>query len=174
MDRYSIGQAILEKLDEFGEAALKVWFPRKYSYTRIWRPLLGLERSRRITRKTVSTMLWRLKQQGLVEWRGKKRGAAWRLTREGKEYMRKAADARARSASDGITRIVAFDIPERERGKRDTIRAELVACDFRQLQKSVWIGECPLPQDFVRLLDDLNLAGKVHVFSVREKGTIDG
>lgn len=174
MDGYSIGRAILEKLGEAGEATLDAFFPRTYSYARIWRPLLGLERTRRLTRKTVSTMLWRLKRQGLVEWRGRKREAAWRLTRDGKEYLRKEVHAGASAPNDGITRIVAFDIPERERKKRDLVRAELAACNFRLLQKSVWIGECPLPESFVRLLDEMNLAGKVHIFSVREKGTIDG
>ncbi len=74
---------------------------------------------------------------------------------------------------DGIARIVAFDIPERERKKRDTIRAELVTYNFKQLQKSVWIGYNPLPEDFTELLNGLHLRDEVHIFSVLEKGTIE-
>ena len=176
MNGQSIGSAILALLAEFGEGTLEVFFPRKYSYTRIWRPLLGLERSKRITRATVSTMLWRLKQQGLVERTGEtKSRTTWRLTAEGKKRAGQAAQGTSVvSKSDGITRLVIFDVPERERTKRNMIRAELVGCDFRQLQKSVWMGDHPLPQDFITLLDDLGLAGNVHIFSIREAGTIGG
>ena len=75
---------------------------------------------------------------------------------------------------DGITRLVMFDIPEYERKKRTAIRTELVGCNFQQLQKSVWIGSCPLPEDFIALIDELKLKNNIHIFSVREKGTIRG
>lgn len=74
---------------------------------------------------------------------------------------------------DGITRLVIFDIPEQERKKRDSIRLELVAAGFKQLQKSVWVGDRPLPRDFLELLDNLDTRGKVHIFSVKEQGTLD-
>ncbi len=176
MAELSIGGAILSLLAEFGEGTLDVFFPRKYSYTRIWRPFLGLERSKKVTRATVSTMLWRLKQQGLVERVGEtKSRMAWQLTGAGKKHLEQAAqDAPTVRKSDGIARLVIFDVPERERTKRNIIRAELVGCGFRQLQKSVWMGNHPLPQDFITLVDDLGLAGKVHIFSIRETGTISG
>ena len=74
---------------------------------------------------------------------------------------------------DGIGRLVIFDIPERERKKRDAIRLELIASTFKQLQKSVWIGHHPLPPDFPELLDELRLRGKVHIFTIGKKGTLD-
>jgi len=73
---------------------------------------------------------------------------------------------------DGISRLVIFDIPERDRKKRDTVRAELIGYGFRLLQKSVWIGAYPLPKDFLELIDDLELARHIHIFSIRESGTI--
>jgi len=176
MNGQSIGSAMLALLAGFGECTLDAFFPRTYSYTRMWRPLLGLERSKKITRATVSTILWRLKQQGLVERAGetgRRTRSAWRLTAEGKSRVEQAVrETSAVSKSDGITRLVIFDVPERERTKRNIIRAHLVGCDFRQLQKSVWMGDHPLPQDFITLLDDLGLAGNVHIFSIREAGTI--
>ena len=73
---------------------------------------------------------------------------------------------------DGITRLVIFDIPEKERRKRNILRVELVTYDFKMLQKSVWIGATPLPEDFIHKLDKLNLKNKVHIFSVQEYGTL--
>lgn len=169
----SIGHAALEILEGLGEATLETFFPRNYSYTAIWRPLLGLERSRKITRRTVSTILWRLQREGLVARTGARKNTVWRLTPAGEAQLHGSQrNMPANAISDGITRLVIFDIPEYERRKRTAIRTELMACGFRHFQKSVWMGECPLPKSFVALVDDLELAGKVHIFSVREKGTI--
>lgn len=170
----SIAYGTLQLLAEFGERTLDAFFPSKYSYTAIWRPLLGLERAKRIKKKTVATILWRLKQQGLVERIGAKKIAKWRLTSEGVQKLEKEKIFRhlKNPVSDGIARLVIFDIPEQQRRKRDVIRAELVAFHFRQLQKSVWIGTCPLPEEFITLIDNLELNGNIHIFSIREKGTI--
>ena len=71
-----------------------------------------------------------------------------------------------------MPRIVMYDIPELERKKRDWLRYELVACDYKQLQKSVWLGYCPLPEEFVKSLKDMNIKNKVHIISVHKTGTL--
>ncbi len=174
MQKNTFASVILERLGELGEITLESFFPSKYSYTRIWRPLLGLDRPRRITRHAVSMSLWRLQKQGLVRRSVRKKASSWIMTPAGKKYLRDQEEMADRRAwkKDGIVRLVIFDIPERERRKRDMIRAELVGCDFQPLQKSVWMGDHPLPEDFVRLINEINLSAYVHIFSVREQGTI--
>lgn len=76
------------------------------------------------------------------------------------------------SKPDGIQRLVIFDIPEAMRAKRQAIRAELVSCGYQQLQKSVWLGEKPLSNDFIELLEALDAKPYVHIFSVRKTGTL--
>ncbi|MDP3766999.1 MAG: hypothetical protein Q8S13_03210, partial [Dehalococcoidia bacterium] len=93
---------------------------------------------------------------------------SWRLTSVGSTYLERSASGN----TDGVRRIVVFDIPERERKKRDTLRLELMAAGFMPLQKSVWCGGRPLPQDFLELIDALRLRPYVHVFSVRASGTL--
>lgn len=130
---------------------------------------------RKVHPTTVSSILSRLQRQGLVERVGSKQKAFWRITPKGKEW-RKARNQNhdmCQQKNDGITRLVIFDIPEYDRKKRTVIRTELIECNFRQLQKSVWIGVCPLPESFILLIDKLCLKDNVHIFSVREKGTID-
>lgn len=73
---------------------------------------------------------------------------------------------------DGIQRIVIFDVPERDRRKRDVLRLELVSSGFKQLQKSVWTGDRPVTKDFITLLDDLRLHDNVHIFTIQRKGTL--
>lgn len=171
-----MARIILEKLQELGEGTLDAFFPKKYAYTALWRPLLGLDKPRKITRHTISMNLSRLRREGLVERLGTGRRSKWRLTAEGKKSILKQPRHAQLSQprKDGIMRLVIFDIPERDRRKRDMVRAELIFCKFRQLQKSVWIGEYPLPEDFVSLLDNLRLTRNVHIFSVREEGTLHG
>lgn len=174
MNRNSVARVILEKLQELGEGTLDAFFPKNYAYAALWRPLLGLDKPRKITRHTISMNLSRLRRQGLVERLGTGRKSGWRLTAKGARSLLKQFKHAELSSmrKDGIMRLVIFDIPERERRKRDIIRAELLCCRFRQLQKSVWIGEYPLPEDFILLLDSLHLGRNVHIFSIREEGTL--
>ena len=95
----------------------------------------------------------------------------WQLTKKGEQYLTVRRTG-GKIKPDGVGRLVIFDIPEKERRKRDAIRAELGAAGFRQLQKSVWYAEQPLPEDFLELLDALALKPHVHIFSIRQSGTI--
>ncbi|OGF64281.1 hypothetical protein A2661_00880 [Candidatus Giovannonibacteria bacterium RIFCSPHIGHO2_01_FULL_45_24] len=69
-------------------------------------------------------------------------------------------------------RLVIFDVPERERKKRLWLRLELLACGYKILQKSVWVGYCPLPQEFFEALEYLDLRRHIHIFSVNSAGTL--
>lgn len=167
---------VLEKIGELGMVGLDAFFPRNYAYARLSRELLGLDRSPRTSRRTFSAMMSRLKRQGLIEGVRKDGKSAWSLTPAGaariaKHHAVPAIKTRVHT-KDGVTRLVIFDVPERERKKRAALRVELFGCGFTQLQKSVWIGRQPLPQDFVSLIDELELADNVHIFSIREHGTI--
>lgn len=168
----SFTQFILEKVIEAGELPIEVFLPRTYAHTRAARALLGLDAYPHKSRKTVSALLWRLQEQGLVERSGKRGNVVWRPTAAGKKWQAEKNAYQLSRKPDGVTRLVIFDIPEYERRKRTAIRAELIAHDFHQLQKSVWIGMVPLSKDFIGLLDELDLHGKVHIFSVRSEGTL--
>ena len=159
-----IRDLLLEKLKEAGRVPLEAFFPRNYPETRLWRRLLGLDSDYRFSRKSLSVILSQLQREGLVECQGRSSKATWQLTSMG--------ERRVHGASDPIRRLVIFDIPERERRKRDAIRTELAAAGYTQLQKSVWAGSMPLPEDFMELYEDLRLKGKVHIFSVRDAGTL--
>lgn len=165
----TLSRLILEKLGELGVGTLDAFFPAKYPEARLWRKLLGLDARHRFKRETFSVLLSRLQASGLVARSGSRRRSVWRLTRRGEEEAARRASA---DAGDGVARLVVFDIPERERAKRDAIRLELVAAGYRQLQKSVWCGERPLPADFVELVDALGLRKHVYIFSVRRAGTL--
>ena len=57
-------------------------------------------------------------------------------------------------------RILIFDIPEKQKYKRNFLRQKLIELGFYQLQKSVWITPFPLPTAFSDFLSTI----KVHPF----------
>ena len=162
---------ILEKIGEAGLVYFDAFFPRQYSYARISREFFGVDAYPETNPRTVSSLLVRLRREGLVARRKREGKDVWILTKRGAGRLKRDVVAPV-PASDGISRLVIFDIPERERRKRDAIRAELIACNFTRLQKSVWMGSNPLPEDFIALVDDLRLDWKVHIFSIQGKGTL--
>lgn len=168
----TIAGKILQEVEELGMGMLDAFFPYKYPETRIWRKILGLDSSYQFSRKSFSTQLSRLQRRGLVERIGSKKRAVWKITEKGKDALHKK-DKLVLPAKDGIQRLVIFDISEKERAKRIWIRAELISIGYQPLQKSVWIGEMPMPNQFLEKLDALQLHGKVHIFSIRDRGTLD-
>ena len=166
----SITQIILEKLSEAGALTLEALFPRHRTEAKVWRRLLGLPEGYEFSRPAFSVVLSRLKDQGLVTKTKRKRNASWVVTLRGRNKV--LSYTLEKSKPDGIPRIVMYDIPELERKKRDWLRYELIACDYKQLQKSVWLGYCPLPEEFVKSLKDMNIKNKVHIISVHKTGTL--
>ena len=165
----TIKHLILERLSELGEIAFDNFFPSKYPQARMWRNLLG-KPQRKFSRRSFSVILSQLRAQGLVERNGTPRNSRWKISRAGTTYLQKQSSAILKP--DGIQRLVIFDIPEKMKAKRNAVRYELVSCGYHQLQKSVWMGATPLPNDFISMLDALALKSHVHIFSVRDTGTL--
>lgn len=170
--RPTLTRMILEKIGEAGEVLVGSFFPAKYPEARLWRQLLGLDASYEFKRATFSSLLSTLAAHGLVERTSKRRGGRWRLTPRGRQAIQPPAADDLLPRPDGKERLVCFDIPERDRAKRRWLRGELVACGYHPLQKSVWLGETPLPKEFLSALDALGLHGKVHILGVEAPGTL--
>jgi len=177
---HSRTRLILEFLAEGGWVMLDSLYPKNYPQSQLARDLLGLDTrrtSKEKTKRSLSSILSRLKREGLAERHGSKKYAKWTITPKGKRHVKEVTprifpSVRILPASDGILRLVAFDIPETERKKRDWIRKELIGCGYTMLQKSVFVGYRPLPHDFVEQLDMLGLDKKVHIMSIEKKGTL--
>ena len=125
---------------------------------------------------TFRTVLSRLKKQGLVE--NESRGI-WRITAAGKRHVGTVQEDKAKyenflkNHAKRRDTIIIFDVPETRRKLRDYLRAELIALEYKQLQKSVWIGGGPLPEAFMRYLKTAGLMQTVHIFTIQERGTVE-
>lgn len=168
-----VSRFILEKLSETNELVLDALFPKNMIGGKMWRGVLDLPTGYSISKENFSTTLSRLSKQGLVKRKGCRRFASWILTKEGKDKLKSYKYVINPTKPDGIPRLVMYDIPETERKKRDLLRYELVACDYKQLQRSVWIGYRPLPEEFIESLKEMKLRNKVQIVSIHKTGTLN-
>lgn len=134
-------------------------------------------------RQSFYSLLNQLKRDGLIVKTGRRGSAQWHITPRGLVKLRQRALKRERhpagipmrayttEQSSGVV-IVAFDIPEKMRKKREWLRENLIALKLKLLQKSVWIGTTRIPQDFIKDLHAQDILRFVHIFSVGKRGTI--
>ena len=179
----TITGALLEHLSENKHLIIDALLPHKYPEARLARTLLGLDNfysrypSRKVAKHSLSSILSSLKRQGLVACTGTKQGAEWTITTKGRRH---ATHTRTKTGImsdfppiDGIIRIITFDIPEKERSKRNWLRTLLLNCGYRTLQKSVYIGMRPLPDTCIREIDHLGISKYIHIAAIHKKGTLE-
>src|SRR3989344_647220 len=107
-----LNDLILTKIAELGGAMIERFFPAKYPEARMWRKILGFDNSYTFSKQTFSSLLSKLKKDGLVERIASKKKAFWTITSKGEDYLERKNNPVA-MVHDGITRIVIFDIPEK-------------------------------------------------------------
>lgn len=171
MRKKTISKFVLEKLSEIGYASIDTFLPRNRAESGLWRAVLGLPTGYEFSKPSFSAVLSRLKKEGLVKRTGSKKFSLWQVTEKGRNCLKSYYSIKP-AQPDGIPRLVMYDIPEKERKKRDLLRCELMACDYKQLQRSVWLGYCPLPEEFMQNIKNMGLKNKVHVVSINKKGTL--
>ncbi len=123
--------------------------------------------------RQVSKSLYSLKKRGLAKYHNGK----WVITREGRKYYREKRWNLYRyfHLNDSYNKkgksmmLVIFDIPERERSKRDWLRSQLKLFGFKQIQKSVWFGPRNLPKDFFAYLKELGIKEYIKMFKTSGK-----
>lgn len=178
----SIAEATLEVIDEG-------FLNPNYAFTHPTRALLGLsykgqpskptDRSIKLRRNLFATTLRRLQKDGLVEKSGSHRKAIWSITALGRKQAVNLGTADKGGFTelpplDGKIRVVGFDIPEKERWKRDRLRTVLISCKYEMLQRSLWTGRRPLPEFVFDEIKNLKLRHHVHIFEINKKGTVRG
>lgn len=181
MRSHSLTKTILLHLAENGRLLVNALIPR-HPRSRLARALIGLDDRRypsvKIAKHTISTLLCRLRKEGLVASAGSKRNTEWTITAKGKKRLQETSSRTFTITDyelppkDNVIRLVSFDIPEKQRKKRDWLRATLVACDYDILHKSVFIGKRPLPEEVIEEINTLSLTPYVHMVGLDRKGTL--
>lgn len=171
---------LLTFLEEEGKELLNAFFPKQYyAYTGLWRYLFGLDKKpnqysfKELQRKINST-LERLEKKGLITKSKSNKERGWVLNDKGKQVAIKLKQFQFEFPQpDGRLRIFIFDIPEKIKQEREEIRRNLTNYGYEMLQKSVWIGKSPLPREFLEDLKEKNLISHIHLFEVKDEGTLE-
>lgn len=103
-----------------------------------------------------------LREKGFIETRKDGRRILLRLTDKGREeaIVKKLL---AEEKWDGKWRIVIFDIPEKHRKLRSTLRSKLREWEFEPWQKSVWAGKKNVTEPLRNFIKEVGLAEWVRV-----------
>jgi phenylacetic acid degradation operon negative regulatory protein len=126
-------------------------------------------------------MLRHLNREGFISSKDREGGSSWIITAAGLEKLKslksKSKDLKSyldykKERVDKLV-IVAFDIPERLRYHRAWLRDALKFLGFNLFQKSVWMGNVAIPEDFISDLKRKGIAGYVDIFEAGSKGTLN-
>ena len=67
--------------------------------------------------------------------------------------------------------IVMYDIPHEKKKERDWFRRHLKKFNYVMIQKSVWVGPSPLPQDFLVYVASIGLIDQLKTFTLAKPYT---
>ena len=120
------------------------------------------------------SLLTRLKDQGLIEKSENKKSTLWKITTAGfnRLMLLKEREVQYDVENDGKPKIVAYDVPEKERAKRLWISEALRMMNFKPLQKSLSVGSSKIPEAFLEDLRRKKMLSYTHIFEVSKTGTI--
>lgn len=122
-------------------------------------------------RQQIYSLLNKLKREGFITKSNHQRNSPWTITKRGREKLVKfRKESTVVEGKDVV--MITYDIPERERRKRDLLRRELLSMGFKKLQQSVWVGKILIPPDFITDLKKERLLPCTHIFSIGKSGTI--
>lgn len=108
-----------------------------------------------------------LRKKGYIETQKDGRKLLLKLTEKGKEtvILKKLLEDKK---WDGKWRIVIFDIPEKHRKVRNTLRGQLKRWGFIQLQKSVWVTKKDIIIPLKKFVEEVGVSDWVKVFVASE------
>lgn len=68
--------------------------------------------------------------------------------------------------------LLIYDIPEGRKKERDWFRRQLKGFGFVMIQRSVWVGPSPLPEEFLKYLKRIGLEKEFKTFKLAKAYTI--
>lgn len=125
--------------------------------------------------KSFRTLLSQLKKRGLVT----NKNGLWQITLAGRKKKEQISSSPVRHIhyskipESDRKMIIAFDIPEANKAERHWLRIVLINLGFVMLQRSVWFGPAPLPDEFIKDIRVKKIHECLKFFEVK-KGDIIG
>ncbi len=127
------------------------------------------------------SLLHQLEKQGFIERKKRTNGIFIRMTAVGKGKLnalkkrRKEMFPKRYYETEENNRrftIIAFDVPEKSKRKRNWLRSALDHLGMSMIQKSVWAGKIKLPKEFLKDLREYEIIEYVEIFEVTKSGSL--
>ncbi len=142
---------------------------------------VATEKEFRKSRIKYQKLIYSLKRDNLIKEINKNKKKTFLLTRKGKNKLQLLKERRKKKLPSGFYHkeigdkfvIIIFDIPEKERRKRDWLREVLKNLGLRMIQKSVWVGKVKIPKPFIDDLHKLKMIDFVEIFEIGKKGSLE-
>lgn len=121
--------------------------------------------------QTLANRCSELKRNGYI----KEVNGEYLLTFKGEDFLNKKIKNNFKKFEPNKTKddpknlLLLYDIPQEKTSQRNWFRRELIKFHFIMIQKSVWVGPSPLPQDFISYLKEVDLENEIKTFKL-EKG----
>lgn len=109
--------------------------------------------------------IYRLSKKGYIE----KRSEGYRLLSKVAPYSKSLHQLIYEKPKSVKKVLVIFDIVESKKRTREWLRFQLKWWNFKMIQRSVWLGDGPLPKEFKRRLKDLGIEKSVITFGIRSE-----
>jgi DNA-binding transcriptional regulator PaaX len=117
-------------------------------------------------KKSYRSTLSRMRHKGLIN----KKDGHWSITHLGEKYLKENKNLRnfgsTLKPASPKNLLLMFDIPEEKRAKRRWFRLHLKKFHYKMVQKSVWVGPSPLPQEFISYLKEIKLTSCIKTFKL--------
>ncbi len=130
-------------------------------------------------RRNFNDFVYRLRKDGLISDSKTNKNHFLKLTEKGRRLLEKLRSDKNelpprmyKTKGDDLLKIIIFDIPEREKRKREWLRYALKNLNFKMLQKSVWAGKTKLPEDFLSDLRRFNIFSYIEIFAISRTGSL--
>lgn len=137
--------------------------------TKLFYSILRERQFKRFKKESIEVGISRLHKKGYL----KNSPRGWSLSHQGEKYARNTYLLSYLPSpflkNTPATRIISFDIPERDRTIRNWLRNQIKIFDYKMLQQSLWVGPGPLPDKFLERLRELNIRKKVKIFTITKK-----
>ncbi len=98
-------------------------------------------------------------------------GSSMKITKNGKNYLKRRSVLLQTFESpfndiQPKNLLVLFDIPENRKAEREWLRRHLRRFGYHMIQKSVWVGPSPLPQEFITYIKKIQLKDSIKTFKL--------
>lgn len=134
--------------------------PRKFFWD-----IEKIQRDYSTSKDTIYSTISRAKKKGyLREIELDNRQKILQLTVKGKYKISKHLSVTNKETWDSKWRILLFDIPEKDRVKRNILRRKLKELNFKQYQLSAWICPFDNTNELEYIIDELNLEDCIQYF----------